>query len=158
MFLRFRRPTPTADLAEGATAIVEGKITAKSEVAVPEGGPKCVWYDALFEAFSSGSRGGRLLWMPERSEAKCAGFFVEDAAGKVWVPEDAAQHFDVRGAKRASGPVGKDGTKRYVAHYLQAGDTVRLQGRVTKATGRKEPPGVRVLRPLEGGKLVVLVR
>ncbi len=158
MFLRFRRPTPAAEVAEGAAAIVEGQITAKTELAVPEGGPRCVWYDALYEAFGSGSRGGRLLWMPERAETKCAGFFVEDASGKVWVPEDAAPHLDVRGGRRAGGPVGKDGRKRYVAHYLQAGDTVRLHGQVGRATGRKEPPGVRVLRPFEGGKLVVLVR
>lgn len=145
------------EVVEGGTAIVEGRVVAKSELAVPEGGQRCVWYDALVESFSSGSRGGRLLWMPERAEARCAGFYLEDETGRLWVPEDA-RPFDVSGARRVAGPVGREGTKRYVAHYLQAGDTLRIQGRVDKPVGRKEPAGVLVLRPKDDGRLVVIVQ
>jgi hypothetical protein len=158
VFLRFRRATPIGEISEGATVIVEGKVAAKTELNVPEAGRRCVWYDVLFEAFSSGSRGGRMLWLPDRVEAKCAGFFVEDATGKVWVPEDA-QLLDVQGAHRMGGPIGKDTSKRYVANYLEAGDTVRIEGRVDKPAGRKEPAGTRVLRPVAQGKrLTILLR
>jgi hypothetical protein len=158
-FLRFRRPTPASqltDAAPGRSVIVEGKVVAHQTLPLGVAHLACVWYDNLVETMKAGMRGSRALWFVERAECRFAGFFVEDASGRVWVTGDPRE-LEIRGARRMTGAMDKQGTERFTAHVLQPGMTVRVQGVVAGREKGDQGPGA-VLRATPRAPVSIWVR
>ncbi len=157
MFLRFRRKTRISDLREGVDAVIEGRVVASKELTVPVSGTTCVFYEMSTESYRTGSRGrGRPMWLPEKFETKCPGFFVEDPSGRAWVT-GVAERLTAGGLRKEAGMVGKKGRRRYMAWTLQQGDVVRVRGTASRPQ-KGEPPDVLVIGPDGKGRLEILVR
>ncbi len=155
MFLRFRRKTRISELHEGLDAVIEGRVVADKELALPGAGTRCVFYEMSTESYGVGARGrGRAMWLPEKFEAKCAEFHVEDQSGRVLV-KGGAENLSVSGLRRVSGPLGK--RRRYFARIMQQGDIVRIRGTVSGPVP-SGPADVLVIGPNSKGKLEILVR
>lgn len=153
----FLRKSPVKDLQEGRVGLVEGRVVARSEITVNGSGTSCVYYDRLEEAYETPARGrGRALWIPKGYERRCAGFFVEDATGRVWIAQ-GHEGLEVNGGAREHGRLGKKGTRRYTAQLLRVGDKVRVRGLVDRPKAA-EPTGTKVIRVDAKGRLVVRVK
>jgi hypothetical protein len=157
MFLRFRKRTRIADLAEDRVVVIEGEVSGKKELALPHAGTPCVYFEMITEAYRVAARGrGRPLWLPDGFDRKCSGFFLEDGTGRVWVRAEA-EAIDLTGGTRTSDTVGRKGKRRYTAAMLRTGDLVRLRGTVTKPK-KYEPEDVLVIAPDAKGRIEILVR
>lgn len=157
--LRFRRPTPASALTDappGRTVLIEGRVVAQQTVALGVAQLACVWFDNLVETMKAGMRGTRALWFVERAECRFTGFFVEDATGRVWVGGDPRE-LTVKGAKRLTGSMDKQGTERFTAHVIQPGMRVRVTG-VLAAREKGDPGQVPVVRATAQSPAQVLVR
>lgn len=155
MFLRFRRKTRVVDLEKGRDATVKGTIVAEKELKVPHEGTRCIFYDMLSESYGVGARGrGRPMWLPQKAERKCVGFFVDDGSGRVWVRADD-ESVNASGGTAAAGLVGKKGRQRYSVRMIKDGDLVRVRGRVSTPKGT-DPRDTLVLAPGRKGRLDIL--
>ncbi len=156
MFSLFRKKTPTSELQVGAEVVVEGEVVAQNELSLSGTGTKCVYYEKLNESFEVGARGrGRKMWVPKNLERRCAGFYLDDGSGRVWVRNDT-DGVEVVGGKQESGVVGKKGRTRFTAQLVQNGDRVRLQGAVDEPKGA-DPAGGLVIKPNKKGFLKIKV-
>ncbi len=157
MFFGFKKKTRTSELEAGAEAVVEGEVVARSELTISGSGTRCVYYDKMNESFEVGARGkGRKMWVPKNLERRCAGFFVDDGDGVVWVTSDT-DGIEVVGGHQEGGTVGKKGRTRYTAQYIQGGDRVRIKGLVSRPKGADPADGL-VLKPNKKGILKIKVR
>ncbi len=157
MFLRLRRKTPITNIEIGVEAVVEGTVIARNELTLRGSETRCVYFDRLTESFEVGPRGrGRKMWVPKNMERKCSGFFVSDGKAQVWVTSNV-DGLQVSGGKQEAGMIGKKGRQRYQAQFIQAGDTIRVRGLVTKPKGADPHDGF-VLRADKKGRLGILVR
>lgn len=153
----FVRKRPVDCLEEGKLAVVEGKVVVKSEITVNGSGTHCVYYDRFEEAYETPARGrGRALWIPKAFERRCAGFFVEDPSGRVWIPE-GGEGLEVSGGAQELGRLGAKGKRRYSAQLVRAGDSVRVKGLVSKPMSAEPTEGF-VIRGDAKGRLFVKVR
>ncbi|MCP4600928.1 MAG: hypothetical protein GY847_10435 [Proteobacteria bacterium] len=156
MFRWFKSKTQVSDLLEGAEVAVEGRVVSRNELTLSGSKTRCVYYDKLNESFEVGARGrGRKMWVPKNLERRCAGFFVDDGSGQVWVTSDT-EGLRVDGGKQESGAIGKKGSQRYSAQIIQNGDLVRIKALVSQPRGADPAHGF-VLRPTKKG-LKVTVR
>lgn len=157
MFLRFRPRTKIENLTEDSEPVIEGQVISKETITVSGTKIRCVYYDKLKESYQKPVRGaGRKMWIPQGVEQRCAGFYVDDGTGRVWVPEKT-DGLLVREGITTRGAEGKKGTRRYVAQLLRHGDTVRVKGAAQAPRGA-EPDVKFSLRAGKKGKLEILVR
>lgn len=159
LLLRFLPSRPAAALTElppESKVIVQGTVVPHQTLPLGTAHLACVWYDNLVESMKAGIRGTRALWFVEKAECRFAGFFVEDPTGRVWVTGDPREVV-VRGAKRVSGAMNKQGTERFVAYAIQPGMTVKVRG-VVAARSKGDPGTGPVIRPTQMQPLEILVR
>jgi hypothetical protein len=155
MFLRFRKTTKIAELEEGSVAVIEGKVVSDKEIALPGGGAKCVYYEMSSESYRTGARGrGRPMWLPDKFEAKCSGFFVDDGTGRAWVGKDV-DGFTVTSSRNEMGQIGK--RRRYSAYLIKNGDVVRVRGSTSRKV-KRAPADVMAIVPSAKGVLEILLR
>jgi hypothetical protein len=157
MFLSWRKKTKISEIKEGQDAVVQGRVVAVREISATGSGTKCVYFSAMLELFTTGTRGrGRKMWIPQSAEERCSGFFVDDGSAKIWVTEQA-NALQVQGGAEETGSIGKKGNQRFFVRTIRSGDTVRIRGIASKPKG-SEPAKTFVLRPGKKGRLEVLVR
>jgi len=155
MFLRFKKKTRISELVEGLDTVIEGRVVARKELKLPASGTRCVFYEMSTESYKVGSRGrGRPMWLPERFEVKCTGFFVDDPSGRVWVKGEV-EKMSVSGPRKEAGQMGQ--RRRYIARIIQQGDIVRIRGGVSKPEA-DERADVLMIGPDSKGSLEILVR
>src|SRR5262245_51244921 len=138
LLLRFARRTPVSSLHEGAIAVVEGRVVARTSLKVLGTNVDCVFHDTAVEEWKKGVRGGRAMWTPMRGEQELEAFEVDDGSGRVLVWPDEGT-VDVRGGRRERLPTRSQA--RSVTRYIAPGDLVRVRGlvRVPPAPKKGKP-------------------
>ncbi len=157
MFLRFRSRTKIEKVTKSSDVVIEGRVIAKDTISVSGTSVRCVYYDKMKESYQRPMRGaGRKMWIPQGVEQRCAGFYIDDGTGRVWIPEKT-DGLLVREGVTTRGLEGKKGIRRYVAQLLREGDIIRARGAVDTPRG-SEPAVNFSLRAGKKGRLEILVR